>query len=123
LPLTQAIIYVASAPKSNAVYAAANAARTLAAHTMDIVPPLYMMNAPTEYQKSLGRKQGYAYDHDFEGAFSGQARLPDPLVGSVFYDPSERGWESKVLAPRLMHWRGLRASGTGHSKEDDDPVS
>ncbi|SMB82491.1 putative ATPase [Deinococcus hopiensis KR-140] len=111
LPLAQAIIYVAAAPKSNAVYAAGNAARRLARETSDLPPPLWMMNAPTSYQASLGRKKGYAYDHDFLGAFSGQTRLPEALAGTVLYQPSERGWESVHLSKRLAHWRTLRASG------------
>jgi len=111
LPLTQAIIYVASAPKSNAVYAAGNAARSAAAETMDVPPPLHMMNAPTEYQRSLGRKEGYAYDHDFQRAFSGQRRLPEALGERRFYEPTDRGFEGTSLRKRLDHWRTLAAGG------------
>lgn len=111
LPLAQAIVYVASAPKSNAVYAAGNAARARAAETMDIQPPLYMMNAPTEYQKNLGRKQGYAYDHDFDRAFSGQRRLPEALGHARFYQPTERGFEGATLRKRLDHWRAVSDTG------------
>lgn len=108
LPLAQAIIYVACAPKSNAAYAAFNQAAELARANPLTMPPLHMMNAPTDYQKSLGRKAEYAYDHDHAGAFSAQQRLPDELAGTELYQPSPRGWEALHLQRRLDHWRKLR---------------
>ncbi|GGO30030.1 ATPase AAA [Deinococcus humi] len=110
LPLAQAVIYVASAPKSNSAYTALNGAMALARANPTLMPPLHMMNAPTDYQRALGRKQGYAYDHDYARAYSGQQRLPDEFAGLELYTPSAQGYEAKVLAPRVAHWRALRGT-------------
>jgi len=102
--VAQAIVHVATAPKSNAVYKAYKAARALARDTGDVYPPDRIINHPTP---RLARERGYRYDHDFEGAFSGQSFWPDPVGRRTVYTPSERGFESQI-AKRLSHWNSLR---------------
>ncbi|GGK40716.1 ATPase AAA [Deinococcus malanensis] len=119
LPLGQAVIYVATAPKSNAVYHGMNQATAVARANPTLMPPLHMMNAPTDYQRSVGRKAGYLYDHDFERAFSGQQRLPDELRELRLYEPSTQGYEAKTLAPRVAHWRALRGEIQPQAQEDE----
>src|SRR5690606_14668624 len=75
--LAQAIVYVATAPKSNAAYSAFNAALQLAEQTGSLAPPLHILNAPTRMMRELGYGQGYQYDHDQPQAFSGQEFFPD----------------------------------------------
>ena len=108
--IAQAIIHVATAPKSNASYAAWGKARELAATTRGVSPPARILNAPTKLMKQMGRKDGYRYDHDFEGAFSGQDFWPDELGFQLLYEPNARGFEEKVMK-RLDHWRARREDG------------
>jgi len=102
--VAQAIVYVATAPKSNAVYKAYHAARALARETGDVYPPDRIINHPTA---SLAKERGYKYDHDFEGAFSGQSFWPDSVGRRQVYHPSERGFEVQI-GKRLTHWGSLR---------------
>jgi putative ATPase len=102
--VAQAIVHVATAPKSNAVYKAYKAARALARETGDVYPPERIINHPTP---RLARERGYRYDHDHDGAFSGQSFWPDSVGRRQVYTPSERGFESQI-AKRLSHWNGLR---------------
>lgn len=102
--VAQAIVYVATAPKSNAVYKAYHAARELVRQTGDIYPPERIINHPT---KELANQRGYLYDHDHPGAFSGQSFWPDEIGRQHFYRPNPRGFEAQI-AKRMDHWGGLR---------------
>lgn len=108
--VAQAIVYVATAPKSNAVYKAYHAARALARETGDIYPPERIINHPTA---ALARQRGYQYDHDCLGAFSGQNFWPDTVGRRKIYHPNPRGHEAQI-AKRIDYWDGLRESGTGN---------
>ncbi len=102
--VAQAIVHVATAPKSNAVYKAYHAARALARETGDVYPPDRIINHPTA---RLAKERGYRYDHDFEGAFSGQSFWPDSVGRRQVYNPNERGFEAQI-ARRLEHWGSRR---------------
>lgn len=107
LALSQALIFLATAPKSNANYAAYKAARVAAKETGSLSPPMHILNAPTKMMKNLGYGQNYAYDHDTEEAFSGQNYFPEGMVRVRFYHPVERGFERDVKK-RLEYWDKLR---------------
>ena len=93
LAIAQAVLYVATAPKSNAGYVAYGAAKRVAKEAGSLLPPKHILNAPTNLMKDEGYGRGYAYDHDQEEAFSGQNYFPDALPRQQFYDPPERGFE------------------------------
>jgi putative ATPase len=112
LHLAQAVIHLATAPKSNAAYLAWGAARQAAAETGALGPPLHIRNAPTKLMKQLGYGAGYAYDHDAEEGFSGQNYFPDGMERQKFYDPEGRGREA-AIKERLEHWAKLRAERGG----------
>lgn len=103
----QAIVHVATAPKSNAAYKAWGRAIAFADQTANVKPPKRIMNAPTRLMKQQGYKEGYQYDHDAEGAFSGQDFWPDDLTPQTFYEPSPRGLEPRI-AERLDRWDPIR---------------
>lgn len=107
LALSQAVIYLALAPKSNANYVAYKAARRLAASSGSAPPPKHILNAPTSLMKDQGYGDGYAYDHDQEDAFSGQNYFPDGMKRPEFYDPVERGFE-RDLKKRVEYFAKLR---------------
>jgi putative ATPase len=107
LAIAQAVIYMATAPKSNAAYKAIGAARRAAAATGSLMPPKHILNAPTKLMKNLGYSDGYEYDHDAEGAFSGQDYFPDEMEREVFYNPPERGFEREIRK-RLDYWAKMR---------------
>jgi putative ATPase len=107
LALAQAAIYLATAPKSNATYAAYGAARRAAKEHGSLMPPKAILNAPTKLMKSIGYGKGYAYDHDEPEAFSGQDYWPEALGRQRFYAPTERGFEREVRK-RLEWWAKLR---------------
>jgi putative ATPase len=107
LALAEAVIYVATAPKSNAVYKAYGAAMRAAKEAGSLLPPKHILNAPTKLMQSEGYGRGYAYDHDAEEAFSGQNYFPDALERRTFYDPPERGFEREIRK-RLDYWAKLR---------------
>lgn len=109
LAIAQAVIYMATAPKSNAAYKAIGAARRAAKETGSLMPPKHILNAPTKLMKNLGYSAGYEYDHDAEGAFSGQDYFPDEMEREVFYNPPERGFEREIRK-RLDYWDKLRKS-------------
>ena len=112
LALAQAVVHLALAPKSNAVYGAYKAARALAAKTGSEPPPKHILNAPTGLMKAEGYGVGYAYDHDAEDAFSGQNYFPDTMERPVLYQPPERGFE-RELRKRLDWFAKLRARRGG----------
>ncbi len=107
LPLTQAVVYCATAPKSNSVYMAYKKAMPIVRATGHISPPMRMLNAPTKLMKEQGYKKDYKYDHDYAHGFSGQNCFPDELGRQQFYNPNDRGYE-KEIAKRLEFWRKLR---------------
>ena len=108
LALCQAVIYLATAPKSNAAYGAYKAARRSARDHGSLSPPPHILNAPTGLMKDLGYGEGYAYDHDQPDAFSGQNYFPESMARQHFYRPVERGFEREIRK-RLDYWARLRA--------------
>ena len=109
LAIVQACLYLATAPKSNAAYVAQKGAWKAARDTGSLMPPANILNAPTKLMKEIGYGQGYAYDHDRDGAFSGDNYWPDEMTAQEFYHPSPRGFESKIQE-RLAYWDKLRAA-------------
>ncbi|MEL6474444.1 MAG: replication-associated recombination protein A [Pseudomonadota bacterium] len=107
LALAQAVIHVATAPKSNAAYVAYKAARRAAKETGSLAPPKHILNAPTRLMKDEGYGAGYAYDHDAPDGFSGQNYFPDEMPRERFYDPTGEGREGPI-AERLKRWAALR---------------
>ena len=111
LALAQAVVYLALAPKSNAVYVAYKAARAAARDTGSLAPPKHILNAPTKLMKDIGYGTGYAYDHDTEDGFSGQDYFPESMKRPVYYMPPERGFE-RELKKRIDYFVKLRAKRT-----------
>jgi putative ATPase len=107
LAIAQAVVYVATAPKSNAVYKAYKAATERAKQTGSLMPPKIILNAPTKLMKAQEYGTGYRYDHDQPDAFSGQNYFPDGMGRESYYDPVERGFEREVKR-RLDYWAKLR---------------
>jgi putative ATPase len=112
LAIAQALIYVATAPKSNAAYAAFGEAMRTAKEAGSLLPPKHILNAPTKLMKSEGYGSGYDYDHDAPEAFSGQDYFPEALGRRQFYDPPERGFEREIKK-RLEYWAKLRKERSG----------
>ncbi len=107
LALAQACVYIAAAPKSNALYTAFKQAMAKARETGSLMPPKTILNAPTKMMKQQEYGAGYRYDHDEPDAFSGQNYFPDAIPRQRFYDPVERGFE-RELKKRLDYWAKLR---------------
>ena len=112
LAIAQAVIYIATAPKSNAAYVAYGRAMQTAKTGGSLLPPKHILNAPTKLMKSEGYGRAYEYDHDASEAFSGQNYFPDALGRQMFYDPPERGFEREIRK-RLDHWAKLRRERGG----------
>ncbi|HVZ08509.1 MAG TPA: replication-associated recombination protein A [Rhodopila sp.] len=108
LAIAQVVLYLGTAPKSNAVYTAFGQARRAAKATGSLMPPAHILNAPTKLMKTLGYGAGYEYDHEAEEAFSGQNYFPDGMAREQFYRPRDRGFEREI-GRRLAHWAELRA--------------
>jgi putative ATPase len=108
IALVQCVLYLASAPKSNAVYVAQGAAKRAAAEHGSLMPPAHILNAPTKLMKNLGYGKGYEYDHEAEEGFSGQNYFPDDMERQRFYSPKDTGFEREI-AKRLDYWAKLRA--------------
>ena len=115
LAIAQAVVFMACAAKSNAVYVAFGAAMEDAKKLGTLDVPLRLRNAPTGLMKGLGYGRGYQYAHDFKDAYTPQDYLPEKLQGRVFYHPSDRGYE-KTVKDRLDRWRQLRRKA-----DDGDP--
>ena len=109
LALAQAAVYLATAQKSNSLYAAYGRVKGTINQTGTLAVPLHIRNAPTRLMKDLGYGKGYQYAHDFEEAYTPQDYLPDELKGETFYRPTDRGYE-KVIKERIKQWRKLRES-------------
>jgi putative ATPase len=112
LALAQTVIYLATAPKSNAAYTAFGAAMRTAKELGSLAPPKHILNAPTKLMKQEGYGAGYAYDHSAPEAFSGQHYFPDDVERRQFYEPTGRGFEAE-LKKRLETWARLRAQRRG----------
>ncbi|MGE5545430.1 MAG: replication-associated recombination protein A [Solirubrobacterales bacterium] len=108
LALAQLVIYLGTAPKSNAAYTAYKSALRAAKDTGSLMPPMHILNAPTKMMRELGYSKGYQYDHDTADGFSGQNYFPDGMERRRFYKPVERGFEREVRK-RLEYWDKLRA--------------
>ena len=108
LALVQCVIYLGTAPKSNAAYMAEKAATRAAGETGSLMPPMHILNAPTKMMRELGYGKDYEYDHDSPEAFSGQNYFPDGMTRQRFYRPTERGFEREI-AKRLEYWDKLRS--------------
>ncbi|MGB0697203.1 MAG: replication-associated recombination protein A [Rhodospirillaceae bacterium] len=127
LAVTALVLYLGTAPKSNAIYAAHKAAHKVAKQTGSLGPPLHIRNAPTSLMKDLGYGAGYAYDHDAPDGFSGQNYFPEGMARQTFYDPPDRGFEREINK-RLAYWRrlrdrrtetGLTGDPSGHASDAD----
>jgi len=112
LAIAQAVIYVATAPKSNAAYAAFGEAMRTVKEGGSLLPPKHILNAPTGLMRDEGYGAGYEYDHDAPDAFSGQGYFPEALGRRQFYDPAERGFEREIKK-RLEYWARLRKERSG----------
>jgi putative ATPase len=126
LPLTQAVTYLAMAPKSNTVLTSYSSARAAVTENGPLPVPLHLRNAPTPLMKSLGYGAGYQYPHNFEGSYVPEDYLPDALRGGHFYRPSESGFE-RELSKRFAELRRLVGPGRetgeeppGDSDRDED---
>jgi putative ATPase len=120
LALAQCVIYLGTAPKSNAAYTAFGSAMRAAKETGSLMPPKHILNAPTRLMKQLGYGKGYAYDHDTAEGFSGQDYFPEEMERRRFYEPVERGFEREIRK-RLEYWDRLRAEKQargGHGGEE-----
>lgn len=107
LALAQLVIYLGTAPKSNATYRAYNSVIKVARETGSLMPPMHILNAPTRMMKEMGYGSGYVYDHDTADGFSGQNYFPEGMARRTFYDPPERGFEREIRK-RLDYWDKLR---------------
>ena len=107
LAIAEALVYCATAPKSNALYKGYGAARAAAKATGSLMPPKHILNAPTKLMKNEGYGSGYNYDHDAEDGFSGQNYFPDGMDRPALYTPREIGFEREI-AKRLDYWAKLR---------------
>ncbi len=107
LALAQACVYLATAPKSNAVYVAYKAARRDAKEHGSLMPPKHILNAPTKLMKEEGYSEGYQYDHDAPDAFAAQEFFPEKMGRQVYYDPPDRGFEREINK-RIEFWNRRR---------------
>jgi putative ATPase len=107
LAIAQAVIYLATAPKSIAAYMAFGEAKRAAQDSGSLMPPLHSVNAPTRLMKELGYSTGYVYDPDTAEGFSGLNYFPDDLPRQTFYRPIDRGFEREIKK-RLEYWEKLR---------------
>ena len=108
LQIAQAVLYMATAPKSNAAYKAEKAAKHAAKATGSLMPPAHILNAPTKLMKDIGYGKDYAYDHDTEAGVSGQNYFPNDMARQQFYAPVERGFEREVQK-RLEYFNKIRS--------------
>jgi putative ATPase len=117
LALAQAVVFLAAAPKSNAVYAAWNEARAFVKADGTRPVPLRLRNAPTKLMKQLDYGRGYRYAHDeAEGFAAGESYFPDGLTVPTFYRPTERGLEAQIAA-KLARLREANAQATGDDRD------
>ena len=117
LAIAMLVIYLGTAPKSNAAYVAHNEAKAAARATGSLAPPLHILNAPTKLMKDLGYGKDYAYDHNAADGFSGQNYFPDGMAREQFYRPPERGFEREINK-RLAYWHKLREKKAAGIEEE-----
>ncbi len=115
LAIVQACLYLATAPKSNAVYMAQKGAWRSAKETGSLMPPKSILNAPTKLMKQIGYGRDYQYDHDAEGGFSGDDYWPEEMAPQTFYAPTDRGFEKRV-AERMAWWEEQRKAKRDESE-------
>ena len=111
LAIIQAVLYLATAPKSNAIYIAQKLATEDVKKYGSLSPPFHILNAPTRLMKEQGYGVGYIYDHDTIEGFSGQNYFPDKMGRKKYYNPTQRGFE-KDINKRLDYWNNLRRKRT-----------
>ncbi|WP_379954244.1 replication-associated recombination protein A [Dongia sedimenti] len=121
LAIAHCVIYLGTAPKSNAAYMAYNNSVRAAKETGSLMPPKHILNAPTKLMKEIGYGKGYEYDHDTADGFSGQNYFPEGMARRRFYQPKERGFEREIIK-RLEYWDRLRAKRDtdGGAKRGDE---
>ncbi len=118
LALAQAAVYLATAPKSNSIYAAYGKVQQVVKKAGSLPVPLHIRNAPTRLMKDLGYGRDYKYAHNYKDAFTAQDYLPEKLKGQVYYEPSGRGYE-KIVKERLDKWKSLKVKHRQTSKYDE----
>lgn len=116
LALAHALVHITTSPKSNAVYAAYKSARKSAAQTGSLMPPMHILNAPTSMMKDLGYNEGYQYDHDLDGSFSGQNYFPEGMDRQEYYQPDGAGREASIR-DRMGHWKNRREELARQNKD------
>jgi len=116
LALAQTAIYLATAPKSNSIYAAYGKVNKMIKESGSLPVPFHIRNAPTRLMKELGYGKDYKYAHNYENAYAPQDYLPDEIKGTVFYSPTDRGYE-KTVKQRLEKWRELKEKLSSRLKE------
>jgi len=116
IAIVQACLYLATAPKSNAAYAAQKSAFRAAKETGSLMPPTNILNAPTKQMKDIGYGEGYAYDHEAQDGFSGANYWPEEMEPQTFYTPVERGFERKIKE-RIDYWARLRQDRLGRKHQ------
>jgi putative ATPase len=120
LAIAQAAVYLATAPKSNSIYAAYGKVQQVVKKAGSLPVPFHIRNAPTGLMKKLGYGKDYKYAHNYKDAVIAQDYLPEELKGQVYYRPSGRGYE-KVVKERLDKWRQLKNKQTQFQKDPDQP--
>ncbi|MBT2547433.1 replication-associated recombination protein A [Arthrobacter sp. ISL-65] len=118
LAIAQAVLYLATAPKSIGVYRGFNKARAAAQSTGSLMPPSHILNAPTRLMKDLGYGKGYQYDPDTDTGFSGADYFPDGMPRQTFYEPTTNGYE-RAISERLQYWANLRSTSPKAVAGDD----
>ncbi|CAO3446968.1 replication-associated recombination protein A [Azospirillum argentinense] len=116
LAIAQLVIYLGTAPKSNAGYTAYKSAVRAAKETGSLMPPKHILNAPTKLMKQIGYGKGYEYDHDTADGFSGQNYFPEGMARRAFYQPVERGFEREIKK-RQDYWARLRERKAAEGEE------
>ena len=122
LTIAQAVVCLATAPKSIGVYLGFNRTTTAARRTGSLIPPAHILNAPTRLMKNLGHGEGYQHDPDTDTGFSGANYFPDGLSRETFYEPTTSGYE-RAITERLSHWARLRAAGPNLADDDSTPAT
>jgi putative ATPase len=119
LAIAQAVLYLATAPKSIGVYRGFNKANAAAKRTGSLMPPAHILNAPTRLMKDLGYGKNYQYDPDTETGFSGANYFPDDMPRQIFYEPTTGGYERKIIE-RLRYWAQLRGGNSADAFPEPD---
>jgi putative ATPase len=113
-------VYLALAPKSNALYRGYGAARQDVEETRNDPVPMHLRNAPTRMMKEAGFGKGYQYAHDFEGGIVAQQNLPENIAGRRYYEPTDRGFEAE-LSKRIERIRAIYAEGESSNPQPSQP--